>query len=570
MCPVPIPNTIDYGTAQPVDGNMNAGIVNPSASISAAQISGSSSIAGTRGAIAPATDNGGDHGGLDVDNGADGSKLKPGLLALQHNVYDNGVVGDNSSGNSGTEVVTYIGDWAIYGRGYKFENLPVQNLDRIVYGFAGVCYQAAQDRPDGFPSPAPGAMRRACANSNMPDGGMVIPDTWAAFATNLGGAATGLSGLEDMYELEPAAVGGVFGKLYELREANPHLKLDLSVGGWTLSEGFYFMAKDPAKRKLFVDSVVHFLQRFEFDGIDLDWEYPGSDGAIAGVASDADNENYASLIQELRAGMDWLGAKTGKQYRLSTAIPAGKGRLDKITWSNVHPYLDRLYAMTYDITGAWERNLTHHTPLYTNPNATGTAAGTSVQWTMDYLVAQGVPANKLMLGVANYHRSRAMNTGDISEYTNGMIGDTTYSDDSGVLTLNIAGVGTWEAGVVEGYDLFQNFLDKNIDARNGYSLYTDKVSNADYLVNDSIGSFISIETPRTAALKTQYAKDNGYAGVFFWMAEQDNGYNLNAVQHVLGNGLVTDVADGKPQDQIAVCGVNVSVAECEQLNSSMR
>ncbi|VUD40506.1 Chitinase A [Thalassocella blandensis] len=566
MCPVPIPNTIDYGLPSPVDGNPNAGNVSPSASIGAAVISsGQSSLPGQSGGINPASDNGGDHAGLDVDNGARGSKLVPGTLTLQHNTYHV---------TSGTEIVSYIGDWAIYGRRYDFTKLPANNLNRIVYGFAGICFPDAQNTQDGgFPTTAPAAVMRTCNQSDLPDGAMAIADFEAAFVRNVGVAPQGVVGTESMYELDADKVGGVFGVLYALREQNPDLKLDLSIGGWTLSEGFYWMAGNSIRRKAFVDSVVHFLERYDFDGVDIDWEYPATDGAVVGASSPADDANYATLIQELRAGMDWLSAKTGKDYRLSSAIPAGLGRLEKITWGDVHPYMDRLYLMTYDLTGAWERELSHHTPLYTNPNATGSSAGTSADWTINYMMQQGVPANKLMIGAANYHRSKATNLNDISEFTQGVTGSTSYGTSSWEgrdLILGIAGVGTWEAGVVEGYDLFQNYVDRDLKGRNGYSLYTDTIANADYLYNDNIGSYISIETPRTVALKTQYAKDNGLAGIFFWMAEQDNGYNLNTVNHVLGNNMVSNKADVSPASQIPVCGKNITVAECESLLAPLR
>ncbi|MFV8783324.1 glycosyl hydrolase family 18 protein [Microbulbifer sp. SA54] len=566
LCPVPIPNDIDYGEAQPVAGNLDAGLVNPTGTVGAARIANTqSTLSGTKGGVDPATDNGGDHGGLDVDNGARGSKLVPGSLPLQHNTYDL---------TAGTEIVTYIGDWAIYGRRYDFTKLAASNLNRIVYGFAGICYPDAKNEQDGgFPTTAPAAVMRTCNQSNLPDGAMAVADFEAAFLRDVGVAPKGVVGTESMYELDKDKVGGVFGVLYQLRRQNPQLKLDLSIGGWTLSEGFPWMAHDTARRKAFVDSVVHFLERFDFDGVDIDWEYPGSDGAVAGMAREDDGENYALLIRELRAGLDWLSEKTGKPYRLSSAIPAGLGRLERIDWSQVHPYMDRLYAMTYDLTGAWEREISHHTPLYNNPNAVGSSAGTSADWTLTYLQSLGVPANKLMIGAANYHRSKATGTDDILEFTYGLTGSTSYGDGnwSGAnLILGIAGLGSWEAGVIEGYDLYQNYLDRNINPRNGYWLYTDKEANADYIFNDTVGAFISVETPRTVALKAQYAKDNGLAGIFFWMAEQDNGYNLNTVNHVLGNSLVSGSSDGDPASQIPVCGRNITAAECEALIAPLK
>jgi GH18 family chitinase len=562
LCPVAIPNTINYGTPQPVDGNLDASRINPAGVISAARLSGPSTQApGTRGGIDPSRDPGGNHPGFDADTGARVARLPPGTLALQHNVYQI---------TSGTELVAYLGDWAVYGRQFDFSKLPVSNLNRLVYGFAGICFPAAKNTQDpGFPTTAPAAVNSTCAQSHLPDGAMAQADFQAAFVRNLAGGQTPkVTGAESMYELNKDDVGGVYGVLYTLRRNNPKLKLDLSVGGWTLSEAFPWMASDPVRRKTFVDSVVHFLQEFDFDGIDIDWEYPGTDGAVPGMARSDDPQNYLQLLKDLRAGMDWLGAKTGKKYRLSSAIPATKAKLDKINWTEVGKYLDRLYVMTYDLTGAWERNISHHTPLLTNPNANGSSTGTSAEFAMDYLMLKGVPANKLKIGVANYHRAKAIKTGDITEFTLGLTGNSTFGDlgwTGASLILGIAGVGSWEAGVVEGYDLYQNYLDSDMKGRNGYRLFTDTVSNADFLVNSTTGSFISIETPRTAALKAQFAKDHGLAGVFFWQIEQDNGYNLNAVNHVLGNRLVTAGSNGRPQDQIATCGENVTAADCQLL-----
>ncbi|PTL84612.1 glycosyl hydrolase family 18 protein [Vitiosangium sp. GDMCC 1.1324] len=568
LCPVSIPNNINYGQPSVVTGNPRAGSATPSGPISAAHPVSGTGTGGTRGGIDPSTDPGGNHPGFDADTGARVSKLPPGTLPLQHNVYQL---------SAGQEVVEYLGDWAIYGRRFDFNKLPVKNVHRLVYGFAGICYPAAKNTQDpGFPTTAPAAVNRTCKQSNLPDGAMAVADFEAAFLRVQPGQSGGkVTGTESMYDLDPKDVAGVFGVLYKLRQENPHLKLDLSVGGWTLSEGFPWMAYDPTRRKAFVDSVVRFLEQFDFDGIDIDWEYPGADGAVPGMSRPDDPQNYLQLLKDLRAGLDWLSRKTGKQYRLSSAISAVPSKLRLINWTETSKYLDRLYLMTYDFSGAWERQFSHHTPLFTNPNfrdAQGNTAPLSVDAAVQTLKQEGAPANKIMIGIANYHRAKAINLSDITEYTNGLRGSSTFGNLSATgvgLVLGIAGVGSWEAGVVEGYDLYQNFLDKDLKPKNGYRLYTDKASNADYLVHP-LGSFITIETPRTVALKASYAKVNGLAGVFGWQIEQDNGYNLNALNHVLGNALGSSLSDAKPQDQIAVCGENVTAAECAQLNQSIK
>jgi GH18 family chitinase len=564
LCPVAIPNTINYGVPRPVPGNTNAGNTRPSGSIGTARISNVAGSGGVRG-----SDMGGDHPGFDADTGARVLKLPPGTLPLQHNTYT--VV------TNGQEIVSYLGDWAIYGRRWDFSRTPVKNLNRLVYGFSGICFSGASSTQDpGFPTSAPAAVNRTCAQSALPQGAMAIADFEAAFVrAQPGGQACNVTGSEKMYDLNKDDVCGVFGVLYQLRRQNPHLKLDMSIGGWTLSEGFGYMVRDTGRRKAFVDSVVRFLEQFDFDGIDIDWEYPASDGAVPSADQPRDAQDYVTLIKELRAGMDWLTPRTGKHYRLSSAIPAGKGRLDLIDWRDVSQYMDRLYVMTYDLTGAWERELSQHTPLNVNPNAEGSSAGTSARFTIEYLQSQfGVPANKLMIGAANYARAKRINMpGDITEYTNGVNGSSTYKPAEAPGTtsfiLAIAGIGTWEAGVVENYDMYQNLLDSQMRPLSGYKLYTDRAANADYMVHPN-GSYVTIETPRTTALKAEYAKERGLAGIFFWMIEQDNGYNLNAVNHVFGSTLVSASANGQPSNQIPVCGENITAADCETLISSLR
>lgn len=76
--------------------------------------------------------------------------------------------------------------------------------------------------------------------------------------------------LEDNYGLAG------FKKATSLKYAFPHLKVTIAIGGWNEgSEKYSAMAKNPEARKAFADSVVKFLVEHSFDGLDLDWEYPG-------------------------------------------------------------------------------------------------------------------------------------------------------------------------------------------------------------------------------------------------------------------------------------------------------
>ena len=86
------------------------------------------------------------------------------------------------------------------------------------------------------------------------------------------------------------------------------------------------MVRNPASRKIFVDSVIDFLIKYEFDGLDFDWEYPGMKAAgdqdrVPG--RDYDKEDYVELLKELRAAMDPYG------FILTAAVSAGVPTIDR-------------------------------------------------------------------------------------------------------------------------------------------------------------------------------------------------------------------------------------------------
>lgn len=68
-----------------------------------------------------------------------------------------------------------------------------------------------------------------------------------------------------------------YAKVISLKNANPSLKILLSVGGWNMGSGvFSNMVTDSNARLNFVMTSVNFLRKWKFDGLDIDWEYPGS------------------------------------------------------------------------------------------------------------------------------------------------------------------------------------------------------------------------------------------------------------------------------------------------------
>ena len=54
------------------------------------------------------------------------------------------------------------------------------------------------------------------------------------------------------------------------------VKVLIALGGWNDSAGNKYsrLVNDAAARQRFISNVIQFMEQHNFDGLDLDWEYP--------------------------------------------------------------------------------------------------------------------------------------------------------------------------------------------------------------------------------------------------------------------------------------------------------
>ncbi|POP41357.1 chitinase [Superficieibacter electus] len=439
------------------------------------------------------------------------------------------------------KVFGYFTDWSQYdarlegndnaddrGRGYDLTNVSPTAYDKIIAGFVGI---VGFHKVDGMYRDVVAEAAELCGKVKYEP---TFLDPWGDFQSyiNVGHDVSG-------WDVDPKTVTqqnakGFLGGLRDLQakaKAQGHnLELSMSIGGWTMSNGFHETASTDASRKTFAKGLVKLFKQFPmFSGVDLDWEYPNVEGAGNPYGAE-DGANFAALIAEVRKQLDAAGRSDVKISIAASAVVANIAYADVKTL--MKSGMDFVNVMTYDFFGTpWAETLTHHT----NRKAL-TAGGWAVETIVDYLLAEGFPAERINIGYAGYTRN-SRNT----EITSFSPLEGSYNPGEGTTT------GTFESGTSEWYDVIYNYLDlENQKGRNGFNVYTDQVADADYLYNPQSKLFLSLDTPRSVKAKGEYAASLGLGGVFTWTVDQDNGVLVNAAREGLGYELSKKVIDMEP------------------------
>lgn len=270
--------------------------------------------------------------------------------------------------------VGYFVQWGIYGRQYFVRNLDTTGaaarLTHINYAFANIdpvnltCLQ--------------GVTKGTSPNPQDPNQGDGAGDAEADYGRPMA-ASQSVDGVADT---GGESLRGNYNQLRKLKAKHPHLKVLISIGGWTYSKYFSDVSLTDAARKKFVTSCIDMYIKGNlplynnaggpgsaagiFDGLDLDWEWPGAEGHAGNHVRPADKANNTLLIAEFRRQLDALGAQTGKRYQLTAFTPADPAKI-AAGWDlpQIAQNLDIFNVQGYDFHGAgsdnsWEPNRTGH------------------------------------------------------------------------------------------------------------------------------------------------------------------------------------------------------------------
>ncbi|MCK5145645.1 hypothetical protein KAR48_02755 [bacterium] len=257
----------------------------------------------------------------------------------------------------------------------------------------------------------------------------------------------------------------------------------LSIGGWADSSIFPSVAADSMKTARFAGECVRCIRQYGFDGIDIDWEYPGYSPHRG---SPVDRVNFTAFLQAVRKSLDDYTKITGVYYPLSAALSASPSRAVDMEMGKIAEILDFVNLMTYDYHGSWDSSSNHNSPLY--PTAGGEPQSCFDSTFKLYNGVYQIPAEKINMGVAFYSHSFG-------------------SCDS----LYGASIGSGRAALPEGGD-YQSLM-KQVSS---FTRLWDDKAQVPYLLHEEKRVLVSYDDVRSISLKAEYVKTHGARGLIIW------------------------------------------------------
>jgi len=279
------------------------------------------------------------------------------------------------------------------------------------------------------------------------------------------------------------------GQLKMLKETYPHLKTILSIGGWGAG-GYSDAVLSPQGRERFAQSAIELMLEHDFDGVDLDWEYPTIDAA--GIdARPEDKWNFTRMMQLIRAKMNALSVLTQRYYHLSMAVGCGSERYAHIMeLSELASFLDEINLLSYDMRQGSSEMTGHHTNLFNNPSDPRPG---SAKYAIDLFIEHGVPIEKLVMGAAFYGRGwTGVEPGESGTGLHAPSQRRDYRMSGGYTTLSDL---AWQK-------------------ENNFTRHWDDQAKAPYLYNGDV--FISYDDTESVACKIKYCIERGMKGLMYW------------------------------------------------------
>lgn len=305
------------------------------------------------------------------------------------------------------------------------------------------------------------------------------------------------------------------------------LKVSVAIGGWNDSQGDKYsrLVNSPAARRRFIENVLKFIDKYGFDGLDLDWEYPKCWQVDCKKGPDSDKKAFSDFVRELKEAFRPHG------YLLSAAVSPSKTVIDAgYEVPVLGEYLDWVAVMTYDFHGQWDKQTGHVAPLFYHPE--DEVAFYNSNFSIQYWISEGVPRRKIVMGMPLYGQSFRLE----DEKVNGLNAKAPGPGEAGEYTR--------AAGFLAYYEICDNIKNK------GWTVVQDakrRVGPYAYKGNQ----WVSFDDKEMIRIKSEYIRRMDLGGGMIWALDLDDFKNrcgggrhplLTTIRNVLA-----DPGTGQPE-----------------------
>lgn len=279
------------------------------------------------------------------------------------------------------------------------------------------------------------------------------------------------------------------------------VKIMLAIGGWydSLDNKYSVMVNSRSVRSHFVKHAVKFLKDNEFDGLEVDWEFPKCWQVNCDKGPDSDREGFTALLRDLKEAF-------GKHdLLLSAAVSPSRDIIERAyDVAAISTYVDWLSLMAYDYHGYWESKTNHIAPLFEQNH--NTPDRMNVHSSVSYWLEKGIPKSKLVVALPFYGQSFSLAKNA-----------STRGVGAPVVGPGNAARHTRVPGFVAYYEICEMALQntwKVVKEKNGHYAY------------DGQDQWISFNDVSDIRAKGKYIKDNELAGAAVWALDLDDFVNI--------------------------------------------
>ncbi|KAF9232667.1 chitinase [Melanogaster broomeanus] len=317
----------------------------------------------------------------------------------------------------------------------------------------------------------------------------------------------------------------------------------IAIGGWGGGIWFSSNVATADNRTAFVKTVVDFVVQYDLDGINFDWEYPNHQGIGCNTISADDTQNFLSFLQELRS--DPVGSTLTLSAATSIVPFTGATGSPLTDVSGFAEVFDYIAIMNYDVWGSWSSAVGPNAPLNDTCAAPADQMGSAVSAVKSWTAA-GMPADKIVLGVASYGHSFSVSPSNafadaaqtqLAAYppfdaSNQPLGDVW--DDTG--SVDACGVYEGPGGTFRLWGLVDGgFLTSEAQVAPGIYYRYDSCSQTPYVYNKTSEVMVSFDNAESFAAKGTYIKETGLRGFAMWEAGGD-------YQDILLDSIISTIA----------------------------